>query len=105
MWFGASLLYRSSEPLDEQGTQLYEERLIILEAIDEGEAWKKAHKRGLLLEEEYTNAEGRRVTWTFERAVEIKEIIEDQLGDGVEVFSRFLCEDEVRNLTSSISKT
>ena len=43
--------------------------------------------RETILEEEYTNAEGRRVTWTFERAVEIKEIIEDQFGDGVEVFS------------------
>jgi hypothetical protein len=105
MWFGASLLYRSSEPLDERGTHLYEERIILLEAIDEGEAWKKANERGPLLEEEYTNAEGRRVTWAFERAIEVKEIIEDQLGDGVEVFNRFLSEDEARNLTSSISKT
>jgi hypothetical protein len=105
MWFGVSLLYKSSEPLDERGTYLYEERIIVLEAIDEEEAGKKANERGPSLEEEYVNAEGRRVTWTFERAVEVKAIIEEQLGDGVEVFNRFLREDEVRNLTSSISKT
>jgi Domain of unknown function (DUF4288) len=46
MWFGVSLLYRSSEPLDEQGTQLFEERIIVLDAADEGEAWKKAKERG-----------------------------------------------------------
>jgi hypothetical protein len=104
MWFGVSLLYRSSEPLDEQGTRLYEERIIVLDAADEGEAWKRANEHGPSLEERYTNAEGNWVTWTFERTIEVKAILEDQIADGVEVFSRFLRQDEVDSLTGSITK-
>jgi Domain of unknown function (DUF4288) len=106
MWFGASLLYRSSESLDKQGTQLFEERIIVLDAADEGEAWKKAKERGPLLEERYTNAEGRWVAWTFERTVEVRAILEDQIADGVgvEVFSRFLRQDEVESLPNSMVK-
>ena len=46
MWFGASLLYRFSESLTEHGTYLFEERIVILDAGDEAEAWKKADERG-----------------------------------------------------------
>jgi hypothetical protein len=51
MWFGASLLFRSSVPLDEHGTPLFEERIILLDAHDEAEAWKKAKERAPGLEE------------------------------------------------------
>ena len=104
MWFGVSLVSRSSEPLDEQGTRLFEERIIVRDAADEAEAWKKANGWGSSLEEQYVNAEGQEVAWTFERAVEVKAILEDQLGDGVEVFNRFLREDEVKSLTSPITE-
>lgn len=105
MWFGVSLLFRSSEPLDDQGARLFEERIVVLDAADEVEAWKKANGCGPSLEEQYVNAEGRQVAWTFERAVEVKAILEDQLGDGVEVFHRFLREDEVNSLMRPITTT
>jgi hypothetical protein len=74
--FGISLLDRSSEPLDKEGTGLFEARAIVLDKTDEGEAWKKANEHGLsmapLLEERDTNVEGRWVVWTFERSVEVK---------------------------------
>jgi hypothetical protein len=101
MWFGVSLLYKSSEPLDEQGTRLFEERIIVLNATNEEEAWEKANEYGPSLEERYTNAEGRWVAWSFERTVEVKAILEDQLADGVEVFSRFLRQDEVERYTTN----
>ncbi|MGH8064116.1 MAG: DUF4288 domain-containing protein [Candidatus Entotheonellia bacterium] len=104
MWFGVSLLYKSSEPLDEQGTRLFEERIIVLNAADEAEARKRANEHGPSLEEQYANAEGRWVAWTFERTVEVKAILEDQIADGVEVFSRFLRQDEVDSLTGAITK-
>ena len=104
MWFGVSPLYRSSEPLDEQGTHLFEKRIIVLDAADEGEAWKRANKHGPWLEERYINAEGNWVVWTFERTVEVKAILKEQIADGVEVFSRFLRQDEVERLGNSIVK-
>jgi len=97
-------LYRSSESLTENDTHLFEERIIILAASDEAEAWKKANDYGTSGEEHYINTEGALVVWTFERTIEVKAILEDQLGDGVEVFQRFLREDEVRSLLGSIAK-
>jgi hypothetical protein len=44
------------------------------------------------------------VVWTFERSVEVKAIQEDQIVDGVEVFSRFLRQGEVDSPTNSITK-
>jgi hypothetical protein len=104
MWFGVSLFYSSSEPLDEQGTRLFEERIIVLDVADEGEAWERASEHGPALEERYTNAEGRWVAWTFERIVEVKAILEDRIADGVELFSRFLRQDEVESLTNLLQK-
>ena len=43
------------------------------------------------------------MVWTFERVLEVKVILEDQLGDGVEVFHRFLREDEVKSLAKPLS--
>ena len=104
MWFGASLLYRSSELLTEHGPHLFEERIVNLAASDEAEAWKKANECGALGEEQYINTEGSLVAWIFERTLEVKAILDDQLGDGIEVFQRFLREDEVRSLLGSIAK-
>lgn len=104
MWFGVSLLFRSSVPLDEHGTPLFEERIILLAAHDEAEAWKKAKERAPGLEEQYINAEGHCVTWTFERPLDVQEIPDEQLEDGVEVFHRFLREDEVHSLGRSITQ-
>jgi hypothetical protein len=39
------------------------------------------------LDEQYINAEGNLVVWTFERVLEVQAILEEQLGDGVEVKS------------------
>jgi hypothetical protein len=57
MWFGVSLLYRSSEPLDEQGAHLFEERSIVLDTAHKEEAWKRDNEHGAVLEERYTHAE------------------------------------------------
>jgi len=104
MWFGVSLLYRSSEPLDAQGIHLFEERIVLLGAVDEVNAWQRAMQLGPSLDEQYINAEGNQVVWTFERVLEVKVILEDQLGDGVEVFHRFLREDEVKSLAKPLSE-
>ena len=103
MWFGVSLLYRSSEPLNVQGIPLFEERLVLLDAVDEANAWQRALQLGPSLDEQYINTEGNQGVWTFERVLEVKMILEDQLGDGVEVFHRFLREDEVKSFAKPLS--
>jgi len=82
------------EPLNAQGRPLFEERIVLLGAIDEANAWQRALQLGPSLDEQYINAEGNQLVWAFERILEVKVILEDQLGDGVEVFHRFLREDE-----------
>ena len=79
MWFGVSLLYRSSEPLNAQGMPLFEERIILLDAVDETNAWQRALQLGPSLDERYINAEGNQVVWTFERVLEVKMILAPSL--------------------------
>jgi hypothetical protein len=81
----------------------FEERIVLLDAVDEANAWQRALQLGPSLDEQYINAEGNQVVWTFERVLEVNVILEDQLGDGVEVFHRFLREDEVKSLAKPLS--
>jgi Enoyl-(Acyl carrier protein) reductase/Domain of unknown function (DUF4288) len=104
MWFGVSRLPSSSEPLDEQETRLFEERIVVVNAADEAEAWMKANEHDPSLEERDTNAEGRWVAWTFGRTVDVKTIPEDYIAVGIEVFNRFLRQDEVDSLTHSLTE-
>jgi len=78
--------------------------LELLGAVDEANAWQRAIQLGPSLAEQYINAEGNPVVWTFERVLEVQVILEDQLDDGVEVFHRFLCEDEVKSLAQPLSE-
>jgi hypothetical protein len=69
-----------------------------------GRDTNEANEHGLSLEEQHTNAEGRWVAWTFERTVDVKTIPEDHIAVGIEVFNRFLRQDEVDSLAHSIAK-
>jgi hypothetical protein len=76
---------------------------LVLSKSGETNAWQRAIQLGPSLDEQYINAEGNQVVWTFERVLEVKVILEDRLGDGVEVFHRFLREDEVKSLAKPLS--
>src|SRR5436305_1855214 len=86
MWYAAKLLYESTGG-DQDGRVLQEESIRLIQATDEAEALTKAKRIGALDEHEYPNEEGETVVWRFVSALEIQDLCEESLFDGMEVFS------------------
>lgn len=74
---------------DQAGTpQLCEESIRLIFAASEDEAWNKATSVGKMGEHEYVNPYGNAVVWRFVKILEIQDLCEATVTDGMEVFSR-----------------
>lgn len=98
MWFTASLLFKSEHQAASAGEPLWEEKIILVRAEDEAAAEGKAAQLGKAEEHEYRNQAGELVRWSFERVERVCQMEDDVLKDGVELFSRFLRDSEVKSL-------
>lgn len=85
-----------SERGDSQ-SPLWEERIVLVFAIDENEAKQKATALATEYESEYTVLGGAKVKWKFHQ-IERVFSIDDDLKDGAELFSRFLRNDEAKSI-------
>ena len=95
MYYSVNLMYRS-ERGDSQ-SPLWEERIILVSAIDEDEAKDKAEKHARENESEFTAADGVNIKWVFYQ-IERVFPIDGDIEDGVELFSRFLRQSEAESL-------
>lgn len=86
MWFAAKLLFESGLRHDD-GRVLQEESIRLLQANDEAEAHTKAHALGTSEQHHYRNAYGEDVAWQFVSILELQDLCEADLFDGMEVFS------------------
>jgi hypothetical protein len=85
MWFAAKLLFESSVPDD--GRVLQEESIRLIQAADEAQAQSKACLLGPSEEHEYLNEHGETVRWRFVSVLEVQDLCEENVCDGMEVFS------------------
>lgn len=88
MYYSALFLVEALVGKDHHET-LYEEKLVLIEALDEGEAQKKAKALfddGSLT---YHNVYGEEVQWTPVKIVGICEIMDSSLRNGTELHSRY----------------
>lgn len=85
-----------SERGDSQ-SPLWEERIVLVSAIDEKEAKEKATALATEYESEFTVSGGAKVKWNFHQ-IERVFSIDDNLQDGAELFSRFLRNDEAESI-------
>jgi Domain of unknown function (DUF4288) len=86
MWFGAKLLFESALP-HEDGRVLQEESIRLIEADDESQAQAKAIQVGNSEQHQYRNHQGETVAWRFVSVLEIQDLCEKNMYDGIEVFS------------------
>lgn len=87
-WFSAQLRFRSKICDASCHDPLCEESIRLIEAETETVAWAKAAALGQASEHTYENDQGELVQWVFVRVVEVQDLCEDEIKDGVEVFSR-----------------
>lgn len=89
-WYSAKLLFEAEVEGDESDDRLCEESIRILLADDDRHAQERASEIGAKAEHQYLNDEGRVVRWRFKEVLDIQDICEPEVTDGMEVFSQML---------------
>jgi hypothetical protein len=94
MWYSTALLFERrhlgrDRPSDEP---LFEESIRIFQADSENDAKIAAETLGRQSHLDYTAASGETVKWHFVSVLDVYEILDAEIIDGTEVFSRFLTE-------------
>lgn len=81
------ILYESSTTAPDD-VSLYEESFLLIKAVSEEEAREKALKRA---NEPYSyqNQYGNTVTWLFKQLVDVRQMFNDNINDGTEIYSRY----------------
>jgi hypothetical protein len=99
MWYTVSVflqgVHEGNRPVDD----LWEERIILLDASDESEAGAAARTLAESESVEFAAVTGHRVKWRFSHVGQVYSIDAPGLQSGVEVFSRFLRDSEARSLS------
>jgi hypothetical protein len=85
-WYVVRILMRSSVSVDNE--TLYSEEFALVRAVSYEEAYGKAEAKGVGLSHSYQNDAGKEVRWIFESILEVKRTIDDDIGDGCEVYAR-----------------
>ncbi len=86
-WFSAKILYESKIEGHMDPEPLYEESIRIFNAPGEAEAIERATEVGLRGEHSYHNEAKELVSWRFTQVLEVQNLCEEELRDGMEVFS------------------
>ncbi|SFS31953.1 DUF4288 domain-containing protein [Marininema halotolerans] len=98
-WYSVSCLFESIQiesvrhnniDKNKADLRLFEEKIILVKASDEHEAYEIAGKYARDDEFEYLNGFGEKVRVRFVTTLHAFEIFDQELGHGVEVYSRFI---------------
>jgi hypothetical protein len=87
-WYSAMIIYETEFEGPTDPSPLREESIRVVRADSDTIAWKRAEEVGRQNERSYKNKEGELVSWKFVRVAEVQDLCEEELTDGVEVFSR-----------------
>ena len=97
MYYTASLFFRSEhDPIKMH--PLWEERLVLIQALSEEEAITNAETLGRCEEHEYRNEAGELICWRFAKVERIFPLEKVELRQGLELFSRFLRSEEAESI-------
>lgn len=101
-WFAVSVFLegcQTDSPLAKEN--LWEERIVLVQAGSSSEACAKAAEWGRRQEHEYESMAGQPIQWRFRLVAKACEVIAETLTDGTEVFSRFLRKSEADGLQAA----
>lgn len=92
-WYTAVLVVQAAVDGEVTDESLCDLQYRLIQAPDDEAAHAKAMALGEAANIKYLNGEGERVTWTFLGLADLDRIVEDSVGDGVEVYSQMLTGD------------
>jgi hypothetical protein len=94
-WYSTVLFFESIHVPPESGESIWEERTVLIEAVDDEEARKRAAEYGKTEEHSYPNSYGVMVNWKFDSIDRLTRLDASEFGHGLEISSRFLTQSEV----------
>jgi len=98
-WFGVRLLFEAIHSEEKPDARdLFEDRILLVEAEDSSEARAKAERLGFGDQPEYRNQYGDVVSWRLVEVLDVCALREEPSGKGTEVFWSFLSREEVDQL-------
>jgi Domain of unknown function (DUF4288) len=97
-WYTAECLFRAIEE-ENHSEPLLEVRYFLLKADDGDSARTKALEIAKAKQHGYLNMDRERVDWRFERLLDTKEVLSEELREGTEVYYKYISsENEVQKL-------
>jgi hypothetical protein len=96
--FSISLFFRGVHNKTPSEDDVWEESIILILAFDEITAKEKAIKIGKSKEVSYEVSDKDTLCWTFSQVERVYEILDKEIGDGVEIFSRFYRNHEINSI-------
>jgi hypothetical protein len=98
MWFGVEIFFEGQQLTDLREESLWEQRVVLLDAVNEAAVKAEAEQIGKESEHEYTTINGGRIRWVFQSVGNLHKVDADSVGDKTEVFSRFLRPKDVKSI-------
>lgn len=87
-WYSAVIIYETYVEGSPDPSPIREESIRVFRADSEPLALKKAEEVGRQNEHSYKNDQDELISWRFMKVAEVQDLCEEELTDGVEVFSR-----------------
>ena len=104
-WFGARLLFECVvDPDTDADDATFEDRIILVQAVDEQEAERKAASAGKKAEHSYKNQFGDTVVWTFREMLDVVPMYDSDLVHGTEIYSSLIGRNEAEKLRHRFGK-
>ena len=99
-WF--SVRYFSECVLD-NAEDLYEDAILLIHADDETAARTRGEASARRSNHSYANATGEDVRWEFREVLDVKQLFDDEIHDGSEIYYAFLTRAQLKNLRSTLA--
>lgn len=100
-WFSVRMVLQSIHPDEPDARESFEERVVLFRAQNEGDVQEKLAKYRETSREQYLNAFERRVVRELLEVLDIEELLVEEIGDGTEVYYRFLDREGLEHLHRS----
>lgn len=87
-WYVAVLIVRCRVEGELPDKPLFDRQVQVLKASDAEAAFQRAMKLGEEENHSYKNGEGKTVAWEFVGLADLCQLLDEQIGDGTEIYSR-----------------
>ncbi len=98
-WFAVRYF---SECVLDNAEDLYEDSILLIHAEDEAEALAKGKVSARESNHSYANSRGEDVRWEFREVLDVKQLFDDEIHDGSEVYQALLTRAELEHVRAAL---